>query len=114
MVSAQAIRGGLGNLRFAEIDFWKNHGERLNVAVFAASQSGNGGRVDSTAQEYAQRNVGDQVLADGAFQEQPQPLRRSRGGSFRRVARTFQAPVRLRLRCVRLLPLKNLHPVSGR
>ena len=46
----------------------KNHGEGLNVAVFAAGESGNGGGVDSAAQKNTERNVGDQVLTDGAFQ----------------------------------------------
>ena len=83
MVGAQAVCGGLGNLRFAEIDFGKNHGEGLNVAVFAAGESGEGGGVDSAAQKNAQQDVGDQVLAHGAFQKRAQVLR-GRGDAFGR------------------------------
>jgi hypothetical protein len=98
MVGAQAVGGRLGNLRFAEIDFRKDYRERLNVAVIAAGERGDGGRVDAAAQENAQRNIGDQVFTDGTFQERAQMLRRSNGAGLRAVVGIFNVPVALRLR----------------
>ena len=66
------LRGLARNFRFAKVLLGKHYCECTQVALATASKRNEGRGIKAAGEENAERNVGNQVVTDGFFQQRTQ------------------------------------------
>src|SRR5258708_2934820 len=72
MVGFEVLRFLARNFRLAETLLGKHDRERAQVTLATAGERYQRRGIEAAREEHAKRNVGDQVVADGFFQQRPQ------------------------------------------
>ena len=69
MVRLEMLRGFARNFRFAETLFGKHDREGAQVTLATAGERHQRGGVEAAREEHAERDIGNQVVADGFFEQ---------------------------------------------
>ena len=118
MARLEVLGGFAGNLGLAETLFGKHDRERVQIALRTAGKGHQRRGIESARKEDAERNVGNQVIANGFFEQWPQLLCRIRQTFWLRPIRLERGvgkiPVGLRLRLRRRSVRRNREGMTGR